>query len=193
MSNGTSPAKASTATQDAVVEKRLRAPDETPVGGGLRASLVAGAGGVVAGLAVATILIAGPASRPASATLDAVASADLSEAALSLDQTAGKQALDDARECKVPLAYVTLVTGPGDPPARIRIRSGAYLSPSISITNAPRRVAIPFPAAYASGKGVISIEGTAQNLSAWLAPARFVPHLAGTDVINVVWTPKNPC
>lgn len=186
-------ARPDAAPGDLPAETGTRSFDLAKSGGAWRESLVAGAGGVIAGLAAATILIAGPASRPASATLDAVAAAELSDASLSLDQTAGKQALDEARQCKVPLAYVTLVTGPGDPPARIRIRSGAYLSPSISITNAPRRVAIPFPAPYASGQGVISIEGTAQNLNLWLAPVRFLPHLAGTDVINVVWTPKNPC
>lgn len=166
---------------------------ETSVSGGWRGILVATGGGIAAGLAAATLLIAGPGSQPATATLGTVAPTELAEAGLSLDSVAGKEALEQARQCKVPLAYVTLATGPGDPPARVRIRSGAYLSPNIAIANSPRRVAIPYPGPYASGQGVISVEGTAQNLSVWLAPGRFMPALAGTDTISVTWVPKNPC
>lgn len=193
MSNGPIAATASASTQRAEEPSARSAEAALQAGGGLRATLMAGAGGIVAGLAAAAILTAAPTGRPAAATLDTVATADLSEAALSLDQVAGKQALDDARQCKAPLAYLTIATGPNDPPGRIRIRSGAYLSPTIAITSSPRRVAIPFPEPYASGRGVISIEGAAQSLGVWLTPVWAAQNLAGIGLINIWWIPKNPC
>lgn len=159
----------------------------------LRQTLICAAGGLAAGLAATAILLAAPAGQPQNAALETITPAELSEAALSLDPNAGRQALDDARQCKVPLAYLTLTAASGDPVGRVRIRSGSYLSPNITITNAPRRVAVPFPAPYPSGRGVVSIEGAARDLKVWLSPGRIFPMLNGAEVINVVWTPKNPC
>lgn len=159
----------------------------------LRQTLICAAGGLAAGLAVTAMLLADPADRPQTATLESIAPAELGEAALSLDPNAGRQGLDDARQCKVPLAYLTLTAASGDPAGRVRIRSGGYLSPNITITSAPRRVAIPFPAPYQSGRGMVSIEGAARDLKLWLSPGRAFPMLNGVEAINVVWTPKNAC
>src|SRR3954454_12146989 len=107
--------------------------------------------------------------------------------------TAGRLALDEARQCKAPLAYVTISAAPGGSPSRVRIRSGGYQSPNILITDAPRRVAIPFPAPYPSGRGMISVEGAAFGLNVWLLPGRSFSAFNGTVDIPVNWTPKNPC
>lgn len=157
----------------------------------LRQTLIASAGGLVIGLAASATLVSAPVGRPLA--LEAIASAELSEAALSLDPNAGRQALDEARQCKVPLAFVTIAAAPGEQPGRIRIRSGSYLSPNITITNSPRRVAVPYPAPYATGRGVITVEGAARGLNVWLVPGRSFASLNGVEAINVVWTPKNPC
>ena len=75
----------------------------------------------------------------------------------------------------------------------IRIRSGDYLSPSIRVTDSPRRIAVPFPAPYPNGRGFLSVEGSARGLTVWLSPGRYVGTLDGAAPITVVWTPKNPC
>jgi hypothetical protein len=43
---------------------------------------------------------------------------------------------------------VTLVKAPGSPSGTVRVRSGSYLSPAFHVTEAPQRVAIPYPAPY---------------------------------------------
>ncbi len=190
-------AAASSAAEPSSSTQATRSSSSSQVGGSrsniLRQTLIGGAGGLAAGLAVTAMLLAAPAGQPQTAALESIAPAELGEAALSLDPNAGRQPLDDARQCKVPLAYVTLTAASGDPVGRVRIRSGGYLSPNITITNAPRRVAIPFPAPYQSGRGVVSIEGAARDLNVWFSPGRMFPMLNGAEVINVVWTPKNPC
>lgn len=131
-------------------------------------------------------------SQPGEAGLQMVAASDLNEASLTLEASVARAATEEARQCKMPLAFVTLQVDAGQPPASVRIRSGSYVSPSISLTDAPRRVAIPFPASYASGQGVISVEGSARGLNVWLSPGRHFDELNGTGAIPVIWTPKNP-
>lgn len=148
------------------------------------------AGALVGGLAALTI------GRPDASTppgLQAVAHADLENAILSMNSAAAAQAVDEARRCKAPLAYVTLQAAPGATPVTVRIRSGDYLSPSILLSDAPRRVAIPFPAPYLSGKGELSVEGAERLVTVWLNPGRVVGRDPASALIPVVWTPINPC
>jgi hypothetical protein len=147
-------------------------------------------GGVLTGLVIAASM---PGASGAGSTLGQVAITELADASSSVDPATGSQPLQDARNCKVPMAYVTLAATGTDKPNRVRIHSGSYQSPTIVITSEPRRVAIPFPAAYETGRGVISVEGEAKDLSIWLAPVWSSPLVAGPQVINVVWTPKSPC
>jgi hypothetical protein len=91
------------------------------------------------------------------------------------------------------LGYLTVVAAPGATPGKIRIRSGAYVSPNILVTDAPRRIAIPYPAPYQTGRGIITIEGAAQDLRVWLKPVWQAPALAGAATISVTWIPKKPC
>jgi hypothetical protein len=67
------------------------------------------------------------------------------------------------------------------------------VSPSYVLTDQPQRIAIPFPAAYPSGRGVISVEGQAQNLAVALTPTWKINSLTGTAAMNVIWAPKNGC
>jgi hypothetical protein len=157
---------------------------------GLKTLLIAVGGGLITCILLvgAIALIRPPA--PGTFALQTVATPDITDAASSLDSAIARGAADDARQCKTPLAFVTLSTGQGS--ASIRIRSGTYVSPAITLTEAPRRIAIPFPAPYPTGKGVISIEGTARGLNAWLSPLRHIETLNGVEAIPVVWTPKDP-
>jgi hypothetical protein len=130
------------------------------------------------------------ASQP---SLQIVTRDQIEAAVASLDPKLAGAAVEDARQCKVPLASVILAAAPGAPPGSVRIRSGGYLSPPIAVTNAPQRVAVPFPAPYPTGKGILSVEGAATGLTVWLSPAWQVGTLNGSAHINVIWFPKNPC
>jgi hypothetical protein len=185
---------AGTAGAASKAEEAEALPSPGTPSGVLRQFLIASVGGLATSIGlVAAVLTPSAGSLSAPATLETVAPTILSDASQSLDPVAGRLALDEARQCKAPLAYLTVAATPGNPPSRIRIRSGAYLSPNIVITEAPRRIAVPFPAPYISGRGVLSVEGTAQGLNVWLAPGRNFSALDGSAEIKVIWTPKSPC
>lgn len=126
-------------------------------------------------------------------SLQPLAPADIPAALPTLDPATSKAAVDDAKACKAPLAWVAFAKRPGSGGGLVRIASGAYLSPPIQLTDALQRVAIPYPAPYSTGRGVLSLLGDATEVWFQLTPGWFVPVLSGTASINVHWTPGNPC
>jgi hypothetical protein len=158
--------------------------------GGRNALLIAAAGGLVTAALLVGIIALFPSGQPGTFGLQTVAMADLTEAAQTLNSAAAPSAVNDARQCKTPLAFVTLAMTQGS--AQIRVRSGSYVSPTITLTEAPRRVGIPFPAPYPTGKGILLIEGQARGLNVWLSPGRHIETLNVSEPIPVVWTPKSP-
>ncbi len=103
-----------------------------------------------------------------------------------MNPVSAKGAVDDARSCRVPLAVITLAAASGTT-STVRVHSGSYVSPSYVLTDQPQRIAIPFPATYPSGRGVISVEGQAQNLDVALTPTWKINSLTGTAARNVIW------
>jgi hypothetical protein len=128
-------------------------------------------------------------------TLSALAPGEIAGAMPTLDPAASEAAVAEAKGCKAPLAWVVLVRRAGAPmsSAMVRIRSGAYLSPAFHVTDVPQRIAIPYPAPYLTGRGVLSLVGDASDLWFYLTPGWFIERLNGAVSINVVWTPGNPC
>ena len=144
--------------------------------------------GAIAGLVALTT----PPAQSTGSALAVVEAGELTPAIGSLDARAGKQAAEDARACRVPLAKITITGAPGAS-GTIRVRSGSYVSPPITLADAPQHVAVPFPAPYASGKGVLAVEGKINAASIYLTPGWRLPSLDGTAQINVWWTPKKAC
>ena len=129
-------------------------------------------------------------------TLSLVAPAEITDASRTLDPAKSEQLASDAKKCSVPLAQVAIWKTPGASGGAIRIHSGNYISPVFTLTDAPQRVAIPFPAPYASGQGVISVEsvgGAADGAVISVSPAWHINSLPGSASLDVVWTPKDPC
>src|SRR5215475_456253 len=150
----------------------------------------------IATAAVFSDLISGKPPGPAGnaePTLSALAPTDITTALSTLDPATSKAAVEDAKSCKAPLAWVTLVKRPGSRGGMVRINSGTYLSPPFQLTDAPQRIAIPYPAPYPTGRGVLSLVGDADEVWFYLTPGWFIPTLKGTASINVHWTPGNPC
>jgi hypothetical protein len=157
----------------------------------LRPLLIAALGGLLAGVLLSSITHGiGSAAAP---TLEAVSQNEIENAVGSMDLDTAGDAIGNARRCEAPLGFVTVSAQPSAPLAFIRIRSGNYLSPPLQITPSPQRVAVPFPAPYPTGNGVISVEGTARDLNVWLTPGLRTASLNGVWQINVFWTPKKPC
>ena len=95
--------------------------------------------------------------------------------------------------CRSRLASVTVVRAPGQPPGRIRLRSGSYYSPAFDLVETPVRVAMPFPAPYPTGHGTISVLGATTGATVALTPPWHVLAQAGTEAREVTWTPASGC
>ena len=85
-------------------------PPRRPVGG--RLLLLAAVGGLLTGVAAIGAMLASHTGGGQTSTLQMVGAAELNDAVISMDQAAGKAAIDDAKACKVPLAHVTAWRAP---------------------------------------------------------------------------------
>jgi hypothetical protein len=164
----------------------------------MRGPVITGAGALLTAGMVAAAMVSGSVASNGAATsgeptLSALAAGEIAAASVTLDPATSASAVAEAKSCKAPLASVTLVKAPGSPSGTVRIRSGGYLSPAFHVTEAPQRVAIPFPAAYPTGRGVLSVVGASAGLSIYLTPGWSVQGLNGAASTHVVWTPGNPC
>jgi hypothetical protein len=157
--------------------------------------------GIIGGLVVAGIAAGVLWPRPVGdkppagvgdeSTLEVLVPADINAALPTLDPGTSKSAVDDARNCKVPLAWVTLTQRNGHG-GMVRIRSGSYVSPPIKLTPAPQRVAVPYPAPYPTGRGVLTLVGEADQVGFFLTPGG-IHDVNGTYSVNVHWQVRNPC
>jgi hypothetical protein len=149
----------------------------------------------IAGIAAITILpgIVGDKPPPVGdeSTLEVLVPGDINAALPTLDPGTSKSAVDDAKNCKAPLAWVTLTQRNGHG-GMVRIRSGAYISPPIKLTPAPQRVAVPYPAPYPTGRGVLTLLGEADQVGFFLTPGG-IHDVNGTYSVNVHWQVRNPC
>jgi len=125
--------------------------------------------------------------------LTPVAVSELDAAAASLVSNQAAQRVADAKSCKAPLAVLTIVKNAGSPDATIRVGSGDYVSPPFVVTDKPQQVAVPFPAPYPVGKGVMSIMGEGKDITVWMTPGWTVPVLSGIATQNVWWDTKPNC
>ena len=165
--------------------------------GSSRGTVIGIAGGlVIAGVAAVVVLPSLRGDKPAAvgeeSTLEVLVPADINAALPTLDPGTSKAAVDDAKNCKAPLAWVTLTQRSGGNGGMVRVRSGPYLSPPIKLTPAPQRIAIPYPAPYPTGRGVLTLVGEADQVGFYLTPGR-VQDVNGTYSVNVRWQVRNPC
>jgi len=124
--------------------------------------------------------------------LEMLPAAEIEAAVPTLDPSDSKFAIENAKSCKVPLAWVTLMQGPETEGEMVRVRSGAYLSPPFRLTAAPQRIAIPYPAPYPAGRGVLRLVGVARKVEFHLTPGA-VHDVNGAFSVNVIWKVRNPC
>src|SRR3984957_9721042 len=119
-------------------------------GPGQRAAIIAVAGFLLVAGAVGLVLqktdlgsLSGSSAQP---TLSYVAQRDISAAATTLTPSAAGPMVQDAESCKIPLGSMTITRGTADIGSTIRIRSGSYVSPYFTVTDAMQRIAVPYPA-----------------------------------------------
>jgi len=164
--------------------------------GSSRGTWIGIAGGLaIAGIAAVTVLPGLVGDKPAGvgeeSTLEVLIPADINAALPTLDPGTSKAAVDDAKNCKAPLGWVTLTQRNGHG-GMVRVRSGSYVSPPIKLTPTPQRVAIPYPTPYPTGRGVLTLVGEADQVGFFLTPGG-IHDVNGTYSVNVRWQVRNPC
>jgi hypothetical protein len=147
--------------------------------------------GIAAGVLLPSIVRDKPPVVGEESTLEVLVPADINGALPTLDPGTSKAAVDDAKNCKAPLAWVTLTQRNGHG-GMVRVRSGQYLSPPIKLTPAPQRVAVPYPAPYPVGRGVLTLVGEADQVGFYLRPGG-IHDVNGTYSVNVRWQVRSPC
>jgi len=166
-------------------------------GPGRSVAIVAAVGCLLIAAAVGLVLqkadLAPVSGDPAQPTISYVAQRDITAAATTLVPSAAGPLVEEAQSCKIPLASVTIAKGTAAVGSTIRIRSGSYISPYFTVTEAMQRIAVPYPAPYASGSGIITIEGNAKGAILGLAPSRVMIDLPAAQTIPVLWRAVNPC
>jgi len=134
------------------------------------------------------------ASEPSVSRLAEVPREDLAAALSTMDFPLELKArIRDSKNCTVHLAWVTLVSNPGGSAGRIRLRSGGYISPAFSLTEAPTRVAVPYPAPYPKGHGTLFVLGTTEDAVVALSPPWHVLAKDPSHAREVSWTPVGEC
>ena len=157
----------------------------TLFGGALSVSIVVGG--------VAATIIGRQGSSSGVLQLEVVPTSALSqvEGTLAPDQAA--RLMDQARRCREPLARVAIWHSSNTPGGTVSIISGAYHSPRFVLTAAATLVAFPFPAPYASGQGLLTVVGEANDFAISLQPIHVSNELKGALPIRVYWTPVGGC
>lgn len=130
---------------------------------------------------------------PGASVVAEVAPQDLDAALDTVSGSAEQLAQLRKTACDHPLAWVTIMRAPGQPPGQIRLQSGPYVSPGFALGETPVRVALPFPGPYAAGHGTIAVLGTTARAVVSLLPAWHVPAREGVQVREVTWRPREGC
>lgn len=125
--------------------------------------------------------------------LEPVPSSSLPRIESTLAPRQAAQLLEEARRCREPLARVAIWHNAGTPGGTISIVSRGYQSPRFPLTTTPSLVALPYPAPYATGRGVLTLVGEANDVILALRPQYINARLSGTVPINVWWTPVEGC
>ena len=137
--------------------------------------------------------VGGATGDPAQPTINFVDKGDLSAAATTLTPSAAGALIEDAQRCRIPLVSMTIERGSAALGSTIRIRSGNYVSPYFTVTDAMQRIAVPYPAPYGAGSGTFTFEGTAKGVVMGLTPTKAIVDLPGSQTIPVVWRAVPPC
>jgi hypothetical protein len=124
---------------------------------------------VLSGIGFWMLLMAGVVATPRSGDANASSSElaqvddrDTAAAFTTMDRNPALRAQFDqkARACPQPLAWVAIERAPGQPAGTIRLQSGQYFSPVFDLTDAPMRIAIPYPGPYDTGQGTLTALGS---------------------------------
>ena len=150
------------------------------------------AAGVIGGIVGGTFVGGVIANKEAAANFEVVPTTVLPQVASTLAPEQRAQLIEEARRCREPLGWVAIWHSPATKGGTISVTSGPYHSPRFALSTSPRLIALPFPAPYSSGRGVLTLIGEADDLGIALNP-QVVAKVSGALPIDVWWTPAGGC
>ena len=102
-------------------------------------------------------------------------------------------AQSDSRQCRYPVAFITVST-PGNPTGgTVTFRTSKYRSPSFRITDQPQRIALPNPLPDSGGLDPLTVDGDAKGLLVSLYPTARMEPIGGSSAVTVRWPARPPC
>jgi len=102
-------------------------------------------------------------------------------------------AQSDSRQCRYPVAFITVST-PGNPAGgTVTFRTSKYRSPSFQVTDQPQRIALPNPLPDSGGLDPLTAEGNAKGLLVSLYPTARMEPVTGSTTVTVRWPARPPC
>jgi hypothetical protein len=133
------------------------------------------------------------ANQPRTWQFEAAPTAALSQVEGTLAPKDKERLIEEARRCREPLGRVAIWHSASTDGGTVSIISGSYRSPSFPLTATPSLVALPFPAPYASGRGVLTVVGEATDFGIALSPQLIMTRINGPMPVNVWWTSVGGC
>jgi hypothetical protein len=98
-----------------------------------------------------------------------------------------------AAGCPTPLASIVVSPAAGQSAGTVRIRSGGYFSPDFKLAGAPVRIAIPYPAGYETGHGVLTVLHSGGDAIVALTPPWHITAQAASTAHDVTWRTNPRC
>ncbi len=95
--------------------------------------------------------------------------------------------------CPRPLASIVVSAVAGQPAGTVRVRSGSYYSPEFKLSGAPVRIAIPYPAAYETGHGTLTVLHNGGDAKVALMPPWRLTAQIASVAHEVTWRPNQRC
>jgi hypothetical protein len=123
-----------------------------------------------------------------------VADVDIPRALQTMDEASDflVQFEKNKKSCPLQLAWVSVMRM-AEEPTTIRLRSGSYFSPLFALSDAPQRIALPYPAPYETGHGVLTAMIISGRAMIALTPHWLVTAQHGGTTGEVYWLPHNSC
>src|SRR5258708_19402744 len=87
---------------------------------------------------------------------------------------------------------MTIAKGTATIGSTVRIRSGSYVSPFFTVTEAMQRIAVPYPAPYGSGGRTLSRQGDAPATPRCSPPPRVLVALPCAANLPHLWRAVDP-
>lgn len=104
-----------------------------------------------------------------------------------------RAAQSDSRQCRYPVAFITVSTPGNSAGGTVTFRTSKYRSPSFRVTDQPQRIALPNPLPDSGGLDPLTADGDAKGLLVSLYPTARMEPVSGSSTVTVRWPPRPPC